>query len=64
VIRPCTEQDLGQILEVINDAAQAYKGVIPEDRFHDPYVPDEELKHEIEHGVRFWASSNTAACWA
>ena len=42
------------ILEVINDAAQAYKGVIPSDRFKDPYMPREELRHEIAHGVRFW----------
>jgi N-acetylglutamate synthase-like GNAT family acetyltransferase len=53
-IRPCTEQDLEEIFEVINDAAQAYKGVIPQDRFHEPYMPGEELKREIEHGVRFW----------
>ena len=39
MIRPCTDQDLEEILEVINDAAQAYKGVIPNDRFKDPYMP-------------------------
>jgi N-acetylglutamate synthase-like GNAT family acetyltransferase len=54
VIRPCTDQDLDEILEVINDAAQAYKGVIPSDRFKEPYMPSEELRHEIEQGVRFW----------
>jgi N-acetylglutamate synthase-like GNAT family acetyltransferase len=54
VIRPCTGQDLEEIFEVINDAAQAYKGVIPEDRFKEPYMPGEELKGEIERGVRFW----------
>jgi N-acetylglutamate synthase-like GNAT family acetyltransferase len=53
-IRPCTEQDLEEIFEVINDAAQAYKGVIPEDRFNNPYMPGEELKREIGHGVQFW----------
>ncbi len=40
--------------EIINDAAQAYKGVIPADRWHEPYMPIEELKHEIEDGVEFW----------
>ena len=35
MIRACTEQDLGEILEVISDAARAYKGVILENRFHD-----------------------------
>ena len=54
VIQPCTDQDLDEILEVINDAAQAYKGMIPNDRFKDPYMPREELKDEIAHGVRFW----------
>jgi N-acetylglutamate synthase-like GNAT family acetyltransferase len=54
VIRPCTDQDTEELLEVINDAARAYKGVIPDDCFKDPYMPAEELRHEIEHGVRFW----------
>ena len=54
MIRPCTDQDFDEILEVINDAAQAYQGVIPSDRFKDPYMPREELRREIEHGVRFW----------
>jgi N-acetylglutamate synthase-like GNAT family acetyltransferase len=54
VIRPCTDQDLELILEVINDAAQAYAGVIPADRYKDPYMPATELKGEIAHGVRFW----------
>jgi hypothetical protein len=54
VTRPCTDQDLEAILEVINDAAQAYKGVIPKDRFKNPYMPRQELRHEIAHGVRFW----------
>jgi GNAT superfamily N-acetyltransferase len=40
--------------EIINDAAQAYKGVIPEDRWHEPYMPIEELKNEIDDGVEFW----------
>ena len=40
--------------EIINDAAQAYKGVIPEDRWQEPYMPIEELKHEMDDGVEFW----------
>jgi N-acetylglutamate synthase-like GNAT family acetyltransferase len=54
MIRPRTDQDFEDIFEVINDAAQAYQGVIPSDRFKDPYMPREELRREIEHGVRFW----------
>lgn len=54
VIRPCTERDFEEILDVINDAATAYKGVIPDDRLEDPYMPPGELRHEIRDGVRFW----------
>ena len=54
VIQQCTDHDFDAILEVINDAARAYKGVIPRDRYKDPYMPAEELADEIEHGVRFW----------
>jgi N-acetylglutamate synthase-like GNAT family acetyltransferase len=54
MIRQCTESDFTAIFEIINDAAQAYKGVIPEDRWHDPYMTLEELREEIEDGVVFW----------
>ena len=54
MIRACTQDDLTAICAIINDAAQAYKGVIPVDRWHEPYMPREELKHEIERGVAFW----------
>lgn len=42
--------------EIVNDAASAYKGVIPADRFHEPYMPLEELRAEIAAGVRFWGA--------
>jgi GNAT superfamily N-acetyltransferase len=54
MIRKCTEADLSALYEAINDAAQAYKGIIPQDRWHEPYMPMEELKSEIAAGVRFW----------
>lgn len=54
VIRPCEPCDLLTIHAIINDAAQAYRGIIPEDRWHDPYMPREELQQEIVQGVRFW----------
>ena len=54
MIRECTESDFNRIFEIINDAAQAYKGVIPEDRWNEPYMPFEELKNENEGGVVFW----------
>lgn len=54
MIRKCSHSDFEVILEIINDAATAYKGVIPVDRWHEPYMPREELKHEMEAGVSFW----------
>ena len=54
MIRKCTDSDFEVILEIINDAAQAYKGVIPADCWHEPYMSREELKHEIEDRVNFW----------
>ncbi len=49
------------MLAVINDSAQAYRGVIPTDCWHDPYMPAEELRHEIEDGVRFSCMEQGAA---
>ena len=54
MIRRCTEDDFEIMYSIINDAATAYKGVIPEDRWHEPYMPKEELRHEIDAGVVFW----------
>jgi N-acetylglutamate synthase-like GNAT family acetyltransferase len=53
-IRPCTAADVPSILGIVNDAAQAYKGVIPADRWHEPYLPPEQLQRELADGVRFW----------
>jgi len=54
MIRRCKESDFNTIFKIINDAAQAYKGVIPEDCWNEPYMPFEELMNEIEDGVVFW----------
>ncbi len=54
MIRKCTDDDLPALYAIINDAAQAYKGIIPADRWHDPYMPMDELREEIHDGVRFW----------
>lgn len=54
MIRQCKESDFNTIYDIINDAAQAYKGVIPGDRWNEPYMPFEELMSEIENGVVFW----------
>lgn len=54
MIRRCTDADLAAILAIVNDAAQAYRGHIPADRWHEPYMPEEELRHELGAGVVFW----------
>ena len=54
MIRPCNEADFDTIGSIINDAAEAYRGVIPPDRWHEPYMLQEALWHEIQSGVRFW----------
>jgi N-acetylglutamate synthase-like GNAT family acetyltransferase len=54
LIRKCTETDFESIFEIINNAAQAYKGVIPNDRWHEPYMSRQYLRHEIDAGVKFW----------
>jgi N-acetylglutamate synthase-like GNAT family acetyltransferase len=54
MIRRCESADLNVIYEIINDAAMAYKGIIPADRWHEPYMPMEELRQEIADGVEFW----------
>ena len=54
MIRLCTDIDFDSILAIINDAAQAYKGRIPADRWHEPYMSAEYLRHELDAGVRFW----------
>lgn len=54
MLERCTTNDYNDICEIINDAASAYKGVIPADRWHEPYMPEDELKAQIEQGVAFW----------
>ena len=54
MIRRAVDADRGAILAIVNDGAQAYRGVIPADRWHEPYMPAEELAHEIASGVVFW----------
>jgi GNAT superfamily N-acetyltransferase len=54
-VRPCRKDDRSSISEIINAAAEAYRGVIPADRWHDPYMSLLELDSEISAGVVFWA---------
>ncbi len=54
MIRAAVPADLPAVFAIINDAAQAYRGVIPADRWHEPYMPREELEREIAAGVAFF----------
>lgn len=54
MLRRCDNNDFESIHSIVNDAAAAYRGVIPEDRWKEPYMSEEELQHEIDQGVLFW----------
>jgi GNAT superfamily N-acetyltransferase len=54
VIRLCYQKDTDRIHEIINDSARAYKGHIPEDCYHEPYMPRDKLLSEIADGVVFY----------
>ena len=53
IIRVCDKGDFDEIHFIVNEAAQAYRGVIPPDCWHEPYMGRDELSREIESGVRF-----------
>jgi GNAT superfamily N-acetyltransferase len=53
-IRRCGDDERGAILSIVNAAAEAYRGVIPDDRWHEPYMSESELDGEITAGVEFW----------
>src|SRR5689334_3278721 len=59
-IRPCRSDEKPEILQIINSAAAAYRGVTPADRWHEPYMSETELDHEIENGVVFWGYEDDA----
>ncbi|HEX9431696.1 MAG TPA: GNAT family N-acetyltransferase [Burkholderiales bacterium] len=58
LIRKATETNRDAMFAIINAAAQAYRGVIPADRWHEPYMPKEELLSEIRAGVVFWVADD------
>jgi GNAT superfamily N-acetyltransferase len=53
-VRPCRDDERSAILAIVNAAAEAYRGVIPQDRWHEPYMSREELDAEVAAGVAFW----------
>jgi len=60
-VRPCRDDDRGAILAIISAAAEAYRGVIPADQWHEPYMPRDELDKEIAAGVTFWGYEEDGA---
>ena len=52
-IRPCRNEDAEVIHAIVNAAAEAYRGIIPADRWHEPYMPMDELLAEMAAGVVF-----------
>ena len=56
MIRQCDDSDFEAIYAIINDAAQAYRSVIPDDRWHEPYMSRDELSREIKDGIIFWGA--------
>ena len=60
-IRPLKDDEIDRALAIINQAALAYKGVIPADCWHEPYMPEAELRAEIAAGVDFWGYEDEGA---
>src|SRR3954471_11680631 len=60
-VRECAGEDRPAILAIVNAAAEAYRGVIPADRWREPYMPREELDEEIAAGVTFWGYEDDGA---
>jgi GNAT superfamily N-acetyltransferase len=60
-VRPCRDDEREAILAIVNAAAVAYRGVIPADRWHEPYMPAEELDGELAAGVAFWGYETEGA---
>ncbi|HKH62692.1 MAG TPA: GNAT family N-acetyltransferase [Flavitalea sp.] len=54
MISKCEQKDFEEIYNIINDAAIAYKGIIPKDRWHEPYMTEQELKEQMDDGIQFW----------
>jgi len=61
MIRRCTAVDFDVIEAIINEAAQAYRGVIPADCWHEPYMTRSHLASEIDAGVDFWGWEESGA---
>ena len=54
MINEYTKSDISKILNVINNASLKYKGIIPDDCWHEPYMSEQELIDEFSDGVRIY----------
>ncbi len=61
MIRPCKHSDFHAMFTIINAAATVYKETIPNDRWKEPYMAEDELRQEIEAGVVFWCLEKNGA---
>ena len=61
LLRPCGADEHEAILAIVNAAAEAYRGVIPSDRWHEPYMGRDELEAEMAAGVAFWGYESDGA---
>jgi GNAT superfamily N-acetyltransferase len=61
MIRRCTDDDIPAIDTIVNEAAHVYRGVIPPDCWHEPYMKRSELVAEIAAGVEFWGWDDAGA---
>jgi GNAT superfamily N-acetyltransferase len=60
-IRLCRDDERPAVLAIVNAAAEAYRGAIPDDCWHDPYMDESELEREIAAGVAFWGYDDGGA---
>src|SRR4051812_21242214 len=60
-VRRCRDDERPAILAIVNAAAEAYRGVIPADQWHEPYMSASELDGEIAAGVAFWGYERDGA---
>jgi GNAT superfamily N-acetyltransferase len=60
-VRRCRDDEREAIFAIVNAAAERYRDVIPADRWHDPYMPMDELEREMAAGVAFWGYEDDGA---
>jgi N-acetylglutamate synthase-like GNAT family acetyltransferase len=61
LISKLAASDFAEVLSVVNDAAEAYRGVIPLDCWHEPYMTAQELQEEVASGVQFYGYKENGA---